>query len=373
MKKAVAIVSMVLLVVASTIFLISFSGCSKKEQKVVKIGAVLPLTGPGALWGNNTRKGAELAVEEVSRRWKDKKLILIAEDSKGLAREGVSVIQKLINVDKIDAVLDDAVSSVALAIVPIITKNKLTTISTGSTNPKLSGASPYFFRLWNSDTEEAVISARFIGETLKYKKGVIFYILNDYGEGLKQAFEKEFARYNGKIIGKESFKQGAASFREQLLKLKSMNPEFMYLIGYPTEIPRILVEMKKLHFDVQVITTAAVQDKSILEQAKDAAEGVIYPYPKPVKTEITEKFIKEYKEKYNELPGSPAAEAYDAIMIFAEAFENVGKNREKIRDYVASIEFKGASGYVKFDKNGDVHKPMEIKIIKNGKFQTYFK
>ncbi|MEW6419332.1 MAG: ABC transporter substrate-binding protein [Nitrospirota bacterium] len=358
-------------VLVGSLFLLN--GCAKKEPETIKIGAILPLTGPGALWGNNTRKGAEIAVDEINKAGgiNNKKLVLISEDSKGEAKEGVTVIQKLINIDKVNAILDDAVSSVALAIVPIITENKLPTISTGSSNPKLSGSSPYFFRLWNSDIEEAVISAKFIATEKKLNEGVILYIRNEYGDGLQIAFEKEFAKYGGRILGKESFEPGAASFREQLLKLKALNPQFVYLIGYPVEIPRVLVEMKKQKFDVQVVTTAAIEDKSVIEQAKVAADGVIYPYPKPAQTKITESFKQTYKQKYGEDPGSPAAEAYDAVMLFAETFKKVGVDRQKVRDFISSIRHEGASGLIEFDKNGDVHKPMEMKIIKAGKFELY--
>ncbi|RLF98487.1 hypothetical protein DRN58_06860 [Thermococci archaeon] len=369
-----------LVIVVLNITLIAFlflsgESCTKKKFKTIKIGAVLPLTGPGALWGNNTRKGAELAIEEINKSGgiNGTKLELIVEDSKGVAKEGVNVVRKLINIDRVNAILDDAVSSVALAIVPIITQNKIPTISTGSTNPKLSGASPFFFRLWNSDIEEAVISAKFIAQKLKFSKGIILYIRNDYGDGLQKAFEKEFAKYEGEILAKDSFEQGASHFREQLLKLKSLNPQFLYLIGYPTEIPRILVEMKQLNFDIQIITTGAVEDKSILEQAKKAAEGIIYPYPKPVQTKITKFFRKKYKEKYGEIPGSPAAEAYDAIMIFAKAFKEVGTDSFRVRDFISSIRYEGASGFIVFDKNGDVHKPMEMKVIKDNKFIIYHK
>lgn len=370
MKQFRGILVLSFVVIIGSLFL---NGCAKKEPETVKIGAILPLTGPGALWGNNTRKGAEIAVDEINRAGgiNNKKLVLISEDSKGEAKEGVTVIQKLINIDKVNAILDDAVSSVALANVPIITENKLPTISTGSTNPKLSGSSPYFFRLWNSDIEEAVISARFIASEKKFNKGVILYIRNDYGDGLQSAFEKEFAKYGGKILRKESFEPGAAYFREQLLKLRALKPQFIYLVGYPVEIPRVLVEMKKQKFDIPVITTAAIEDKSVIEQAKEAAEGVIYPYPKPAQTKITESFKQTYKQKYGEDPGSPAAEAYDAIMIFAEAFKKAGVEGQKVRDFISSIKHEGASGLIEFDKNGDVHKPMEMKIIKAGKFELY--
>lgn len=367
----VSLIAIIAVVLIGSLFLIN--GCAKKEPETVKIGMILPLTGPGALWGNNTRKGAEIAVEEINKAGgiNNKKLVMISEDSKGEAKEGVTIVQKLVNIDRVNAIIDDAVSSVALAIVPIITDKRVPTISTGSSNPNLSGASHYFFRLWNSDIEEAVISASVAAKELNLTKGVIFYIHNDYGDGLQQAFEKEFAKYKGEIISRESFEPSAASFREQLFKLKALNPQFVYLVGYPVEIPRVLVEMKKLKFNVQVITTAAIEDKSVLEQAKGVAEGVIYPYPKPAQKKITEAFKQIYKQRYGENPGSPAAEAYDAVMIFSEAFKKEGIDGQKVRDFISSIRHEGASGLIEFDKNGDVHKPMEMKIIKAGKFELY--
>ena len=365
MKVEGKFISLAVLILLLTVPQVSFG------KDVYKIGAILPLTGSGALSGNNTRKAAELAVAELNKSTASNVgIVLISEDSKGIGKEGVSVVNKLISIDKINAVLDDAVSSVALAVVPIITENKLPTISTGSTNPKLSGASPYFFRLWNSDLEEAVISAKFIASDLKFNKGVILYIRNEYGDGLQGSFEKEFAKYKGKIVGKESFEAGAANYRDQLLKLKALKPQFVYLVGYPVEIPRVLVEMKKLKFTAKIVTTAAIEDNSVLEQAKIASEGVIYPFAKPAKSKMTESFKQEYKRKFGEDPGSPAAEAYDAIMIFAKAFGKVGADGTKVKDYIANIKHEGVSGLIILDKNGDVHKPMEMKIIRNGKFEV---
>jgi branched-chain amino acid transport system substrate-binding protein len=361
------------------IFIWCFVNCAPKESKVIRIGAVLPLTGDAAVWGKNTQEGIDLAVEELNKEGgiKGKKIEIVYEDSKALPQNGVSAIQKLITVDKVTVVIDNSVSSVCLAMAPIAEQNQVVILSTGSTAPKVSEAGDYIFRIWNSDALEGKVMADYAFDSLNLKTTAIMFINNDYGVGLQDVFSREFQKKTGKILTSESFNQNESNFRTQLAKIKNTNPQALYLVGYPKEIPSVLKQAKELGTKAQVLGTVAFEDPQIITVAGDASEGLIYPYPvEPNKEDMAVKeFLTKYKAKYNKEPGITCDVGYDAVNMIAKAVESSGgETGPDIQKGLMMIkDFHGASGVMTFDENGDVNKSMGMKIIKEGKFVWYQK
>lgn len=273
-------------ILIASLMVFSF-GCAKKEEKEIKIGAILPLTGDAAEWGSNTKNGIDLAVEKINNSGgiNGRKIKILYEDTQGTPQNGAAAIQKLINVEKVQAVIDDSMSSVTLAMAPIAEKNKVVLLSTGATAPKISEAGDYIFRIWNSDDLEGKISANFVYNELKFKNAAIFYINNDYGKGLESVFKKEFERLSGKILISDNFGQSDTDFKTQLTKIKNLKPDAIYLVGYPKEISLILKQSAELKINSKIIGTVTFEDPNIIKLAGHAAEGVIYPYPvEPDKT-----------------------------------------------------------------------------------------
>ncbi|MBM4388859.1 MAG: ABC transporter substrate-binding protein, partial [Deltaproteobacteria bacterium] len=245
---------------SAALILIGVGGCEKRgpdARAPIKLGAIVPLTGEAALYGNNTRKGIELAVHEANQAGgvSGREVAVVFEDSKAQAKEGVSAAQKLISQDRVPVIFDDAVSSVALAVLPIADKAGVVVISSGSTNPDLSGKSRFFFRTWNSDSEEGRFSAQFAVDRLQLRKGCLLHVDNDYGRGLADVFARNFKASGGEIAASESFPQNAMEFRNQLTKLKSAGCEFVYLISYPEKIPLILNQAKELQLSQRFLGT----------------------------------------------------------------------------------------------------------------------
>lgn len=372
MKKKTNLYSMFLLIALVLI------GCEKAEKEI-KIGAVLPLTGDVAVWGSNTKEGIDLAVEKVNNSGGINGSILkiIYEDSEALPQKGVSAIQKLITVDKIPAIIDNSVSSVTLAMAPIAEKNQVVILATGATAPKISEAGEYIFRIWNSDALEGEVIAQYTYEKLEITKVAILYVNNDYGKGLEDVFRQEFTKRGGTVTTSEAFEQSETSYRNQLTKVRTSSPEAIYLVGYPREVAQCLKQTKELGVKTQIIGTVAFEDPHILEIAKDAAAGVIYPYPVlPDTNDIAvNEFLSAYRTKYNKEPGITCDVGYDAVNMIAQAIKlSNGHEGIDIKNGLMMIkDYHGASGVMEFDQNGDVHKPIGMKTVKDGKFTWYEK
>jgi branched-chain amino acid transport system substrate-binding protein len=364
--------ALVFLLIGATL---SFTSCSKQSSEI-KIGCVFPLTGSGALWGQNGRKGVELAVGEINKDGgiNGKKIHIIYEDSQTESRFAVASFQKLINVDNIQACIVDMISSNVLAIAPIAEDKKVVIISPGASSPKITNAGEYVFRNWPSDALQGKEAARIAFNKLGWQTAGIFYINNEYGDGLDPIFKKEFEKLGGKIIVEESFQQGSSDFRTGLLNFKNKKIDGIYLVGYPKEVPIILKQSEELKLKTHYLGTETFEDPAILTQAGSAAEGVVYLIPGTPNDQslMRKNFLENFKKKFNEAPGVPADVAYDAVYILKRAIDKAGYNSEKIKDQLYKLkDWEGASGLTSFDSNGDAIKPFDVKTIKDGKFTLF--
>ncbi|MCD6147756.1 ABC transporter substrate-binding protein [bacterium] len=370
MKRIFSLV-VILLIICGLIWV----SCQKKvEEKVVKIGAVLVLTGPDAKAGQSAKQGIEMAVEEINASGgvKSRKIKVIYEDDGGEPQKSVSAVQKLINVDKILAILGPMWSSCVLAVAPIVESKGVVILSPTASSPKITYAGDYIFRNTYSDAIEGAKTAEFASKELKYGKAGILFINNDYGVGLKDAFKRKFEELGGKIVIDEGYDPKTTDFRTILVKVKERSPEVIYIAGY-SEMGQLLRQMRETGIKIPVLSCIMFEISDIAKVAGKAAEGVIYAYPSydPEKgNEITLKFAKKFKEKYGTLPDPEAAFSYDAVKILALAMEKGGFTSEDIKNALYKIKgYNGITGKTSFDENGDVIKPVGFKRVHNGKYE----
>jgi branched-chain amino acid transport system substrate-binding protein len=362
----------------SMMSLLWVAGCNQKKTEgtkaeAIKIGAILPLTGDAAEYGNNDKNGIDLAVEQVNAAGgiKGRKLEVVYEDCQMDAKLAVAAINKL-GMQNVPAVIDDAVSTLALAMVPVANSNKQIIISTGASNPSLSGISPYFFRIWNSDAEEGVFAARFAFRDLGVKNVAILYINNDYGLGLSKVFSEEFAKVGGVIVGTESFEKDSKEFRGQITKIKKKKLDAVYLVGYAAQTGIAAKQLLEQGIKTRIIGTVAMEDPQFVKLAGAASEAVLYPFPEQPTGDVVANFKQAFKQKYGKEPGLLCDCGYDAANLLVQALQQDAKTGEEIRSKLNMVKnYKGASGVISFDEKGDVHKPMVVKAIKGGKFVPF--
>ena len=373
MKKALIIAISAAAVIACVI------GCQGMfGPKEIKIGAILPLSGDAALYGVSPQKGMNVALDEINKYGgiKGKKLIIQYEDSKALPNDGVAACNKLITIDKVKAIIGDAASSVTLAIAPIVEKNKVVLLSPLSSAPAITNAGDYIFRIVPSDLFGGKIAAYFAVKDQLWEKVAILYINNDFGVGLKDVFKNELEALGGAVVIAESADQGSTDFRTQLFKIKKSKPEAIFVIGY-RETPKILIQMREIGLKIPVLGTGDMEDPNLIKIARKAAEGIFFTQLKYDITDSTSslvEFVNRYKMKYNTEPDIFAAYGYDAMRLLAYAIGQSDFTGEGIKNALYQVKsFKGVTGEISFDANGDVIQTMGVKTVKNGKFIWYKK
>ena len=336
-----------------------------------RIGAVLPLTGSAAVWGQNAQRGMDLALDELNAaRPASQKLSILYEDSRSDTNAAVSALQKLISSDRVEVVIGDIASSAVLAMAPIAEKNKVLLLSPGASNPEISKAGEYTFRNWQSDALEGQVGARFAYSERRWRRVATLFVSNAYGTGLNQEFTAAFSGLGGTIVGSETFNQGAVDLRAQITRLKE-NGRFdaVYLAGYPPEMAVALKQMKQLGLSTPILSVQAFDDPEIFSRAGRAAEGVIFSVPKPPDeaVAIVSQFRKNYTTRFDKKPGVCSDTGYDALRIIAWALDQGARTGTDIQESLRILkDFPGAAGTTTFDALGDVSRPFVFKVIRSG-------
>ena len=372
MKKKLILVFVFILLV-SIIF--GLSGCKQKDEKfvdekeVIKIGAILPLTGDAAAWGIPPKNGALLAINHINEKGgvNGQKLELIVEDGGCDPKMGISAVNKLISVDKPIAIIGAVCSAVTLAIAPIVEKNKIVLISPASTHPDVSYSGDYIFRVIPSDELRAKVFADYI-LSLGHKTAVVLAINNEAGKGAELNFTKYFELNGGKVLGVENYTPEANNVKTQLTKIKELKPDIILALSQIKDAVIVLKNVKELNIKIPLFfQSEALDDPSVIENAGDAANGATYITFAKNNNDIAKSFEEAYVNQFGGVPKVFAAEAYDAVMLVAKYLREENKvNSEYLHNNLYNVsEYNGASGILTFDKNGDVVKPLVIKHIQN--------
>ncbi len=354
---------------------VCLAGSVAMAGDTIKIPVASPFTGPLASFGEGVKNGAMLKAEEINAAGgiHGKKVEIMLEDELCDPKEAANVATKLANDKDVVIVVGHLCSSASLAAAPIYKDAKLPAISPASTNPNLCKSSPYYFRNVYKDDFQGAFLARYIDEVKGWKKVAIFYETNDYSIGLKNAFVAEAKKRGIRIVGEEAYTSDTTDFTPQLSKFKMMKPDAIFIPGYAPQGTLIVSQAAKLGMKVGFFGADGLDDDIMLKN-KDA-EGlfVTTPFLPDAAGPEAQAFIKAYRKKYGVEPNWFAANTYDAVGLAAQAIAEVGLDRQKVRDYLASLNspekaYKGVTGATYFDENGDCLKAAFVKVIKNGKW-----
>jgi len=371
-KKFWIFVLIIAIIIVGAVLVIPCKNDQKNEGSV-KIGAILPLTGSMATYGEGWRNSILLAIENSGL--KNKIQLIIEDDASCDVVQDVTIAQKLINIDQVRAIIGPACSSSLLALLPVTEENKIILISSSATSKSLSGSGNYIFRTISSDAEKAVTVANF-AYNRNFKKAALFYDLaSDAFIQQRDDVKNEFIRLGGEVVADESFKTGDTDFRSQLTKIKSSDADLVFVGFFPTKEGLLfLKQAKELGIELQVISSAPeLGTPDFINIAGDLAEGIIFPFTETPTNKEYNDFVNAYKNNFKKDLAGYSAETYDAATLLIRAIIESNGTPDGIKDklYELGQNYYGASGIITFDKNGDVQKPIIIKIIKDGQFVPY--
>ena len=342
----------------SLLALTMLGACTKKANTEIVIGHFGSMTGSEATFGLSTDEGIRLAIDEVNASGgiKGKKIKLITMDDQGKAEEAAAVVTRLIEQDKVVALLGEVASSRSLAAAPIAQSKQIPMLTPSSTNPKVTEVGNYIFRACFIDPFQGTVMAKFAIENLKLKKvAVLRDVKSDYSVGLADFFIAKFKELGGEIVADTSYQSSDVDFKAQLTSLRSKNPEALFIPGYYTEVGLIARQARELGIKATLLGGDGWDSPKLSEIGKEAINGGYFSnhYSTESQEPAAVDFMNKFKAKYNKQPDGLSSVAYDATRMLLKAISSTNEvTASTIRDQLAAIkEFVGATGKISIDNN----------------------
>ena len=347
----------------------------------IKVGVYGDLTGQTSSFGQSTKNGIELAVEEINKAGgiNGKKVTLVVEDDQGRPEQAKTVISKLINQDKVHAVLGEVASSNSLAAAPVAQEAKIPMITPSSTNPKVTETGDYISRVCFIDPFQGSVMAKFAANTLKAKTAAIIGdVQSDYSKGLTQFFRQEFEKLGGRIISEQTYAQSDPDFKAQLTAIRNSNPDVIYIPGYYGQVGIIARQARELGMNMPLLGGDGWDSPELWKLGGEALKNAYisnhYSADNPA-PEI-QNFVKIYQAKFNTVPDALAALAYDSMNVLADAIKRAGGagDSAKLKDAInATKNFAGVTGTISLDSSRNAVKPAVVLALNPGGSKFEFK
>ena len=355
------------------------SGCSKpstEEPEVIKIGVFEPMTGANASGGQMTVEGIELTHKKFPEVL-GKKIELVIADNKSEKVEAANAASKLIEKDKVVAIIGSYGSSLSMAAGDIVKTQKVPAVGCSPTNPLVTLDNDYYFRVCFIDPFQGTVMANYAFNEAGAKTAAIIQdVQNDYSVGLSNFFVEAFKKLTGddnSIVTTTSYNAGDQDFSAQLTSIKALNPDVIFAPGNHGESALLIKQARSLGITVPILGGDTWESPEFIDIGGDAVEGIVFSShftsEAPV-TETSKEFLAEYKEEFGKDANAFAALGYDAYLVILDAIKKADSaDPVKIRDEIAKTSgFVGATGNITLDVNGDAVKSAVINQVQGGKF-----
>ena len=343
-------------------------------EDAIPIAYTATLSGDFASYGLEMREGIDLAIEEINANGGvlDRDLKSEVVDDEGKPANGPVIAQEFCDNADVPAVLGFSFSSVALSGLPIYTQCGLPIVAAAVTSPELSGASDIFFRTVFTDAYQGAEAARFISENRGVKSVAVMYQQDDYGKGVADAFSKSFEDEGGKVTSSQAYQLGTVNFGSTVDTALKDEPDAVFIGGFYTEAGKIVNQIRDSGSDVPIFASDGAASPLFLDLTGENGNGVEVYSAFSASDDAAEaaKFVEAFKAKYNKEPSSWAALAYDATYVVGDAIETAGStDRAAVADAIrATKDFKGASGTISFDDDGNRVGELTFQRVEDGKF-----
>jgi branched-chain amino acid transport system substrate-binding protein len=340
----------------------------------IVIGHYASMTGNTAHFGQDTDKAVRLAVDEVNAAGGllGKKVRVVTLDTRGDSAEAANAVTRLIDVEKSVAVLGEVASSLSLAGGRVAQRRKIPMVSPSSTNPKVTEVGEYIFRVCFLDPFQGKVMAKFARENLQIQKVAILKdVKNDYSIGLADAFKESFEKMGGKISAEQSYSQGDTDFSAQVTAIKNTDAQAIFVPGYYSEVGAIARTAERLGVKVPLLGGDGWDAPDLFKIGGDAINGSYFSnhFAPDVATPKAQKFVADFKQKYQVEPTGLGALGYDAAAVLMDAIQRAGKtDSDAIRRALAETKgFEGVTGTITIDAHRDAQKSAVVLKIEGGK------
>jgi len=355
----------------------------KKPLVTYKVGALLSVTGPAAWLGTPERNTVRMIEEEINEAGgiNGHPLEVIVEDTVGDATKTVTAAKKLISKDEVLAIVGPSRSGTTMAVIPIIEEAEVPLISCAAAEAIVVPVKRWVFKTPQKDSDAAIRIYEYMKEQ-GISKIAIITGTTGFGDQGRQQLKKLAPDFDITIVVDETYGPADTDMTAQLTKVKASEAEA--LVNWSIVAGQVIVakNLRQLGVEIPLFQSHGFGNVKYAQTAGEAGEGIIFPCGRLLavdslleghpQKEVLTRYKEEYEAKYNEDVSTFGGHAWDALYLVIEALEEVGPDREKIRDYIENKKgFVGTGGVFNFspeDHSGLDKYAFEMLTVKDEKF-----
>lgn len=350
------------------------TGCDFREP--VKVGFSGQMTGPHANMGVSGRDGLVLAIDEIngSGGIAGSKIVLLIRDDKGTPEGALAAGQELINAGVV-AVIGHMTSGQTVAALPLMEKVGVVLISPTASTAALTGKVDHFFRVTPDSSSEAVFLARHITQTARLERLAVIYDQENapYSNSYLESFRNAFQNLGGKLVAEVGYTSSDKPLFGPLVStLRSAAPQGLLIISSAYDSALIAQQQRILGWQTHLFGSGWSLSAPLIENGGRAVEGMefVHHYDRNSETPRFLSFKQNYRQKFKQPPSFMAVNAYEAMLVLAEALKKTGGKAEGLTRALPGIRIQGLTQPVSLDQYGDGIRNYYRIIVQDGKFVT---
>jgi branched-chain amino acid transport system substrate-binding protein len=363
-KTTLAMVTAVVLGV-----LLVAGGCAQKDaaKAPYKIGGLFSITGPNSFLGEPERNSMQLLAEQINAKGgiNGRPLELVIYDDEGDEGKAVLNANKLIEKDKVLAIVGPSLTGTTMAVIPIVEKADVPLISCAAGVKITTPVKNWVFKTPQTD----VMAVAKLYEFMKrqgIRKIALLSVSNAFGDSGREQLVEQATGAGLQVVGDEKFGASDADMTPQLTKMRGLNPEAIVCWGTNPGPAVVAKNMEQLGVKTLLCQSHGVASKKFIELAGPACDGIVLPTGKilvakslpdndPQKLVLL-KYISDYEAKYKSAVSGFGGYAWEGLDMIVLALQKAGADRAKIRDEIEKINgYVGISGIFRLspqDHNG---------------------
>lgn len=376
MKGNRASIGQFVFMMITTLFIVflSIAGCERYTDTPINIGLVTTLTGPAASAGILTRNGAILAIEQFNNAGgvNGRRVEAIVRDDKGNPAEALRVDVELINAGVV-AFLGHYLSSVSVAVVPLMNKHNIVMLSLGAATGQLYGLDDSFIRILVANNVRTPLAARVSYQRLGLRKVAVVCDLSNeaYSQSVIDLYRNEFERLGGEVVKTVKFYPAKGFDAPGIAdKLLDSSAEGIFIITDGIHAALVAQHVRRLNASIPMIDSAwGSSDSDFISHGGPAVEGML------LVTENNESstnpsylaFKKAYRERFGREPTLHAQNAYDAASLLLKGLAKTMDPAMLKEELLKKGQFQGVDGTIFLDRYGEAKRPLYLLKVQNGR------
>ncbi|WP_144113995.1 ABC transporter substrate-binding protein [Paraburkholderia sp. BCC1886] len=343
------------------------------------VGVTGPLSGQDAQYGEQWKRGFDLALEQINGNGgiNGHPLAYDFEDSRSDPRQAVSIAQKFVDDKRILIELGDLSSGASMAASPVYQRAQLVQFGFTNSHPDFTKGGDYMWSTAISQAEEQPLLARYVTKGLGFRKIAVLYLNTDWGRTSKDIFAKAATGDGAQVVAAEAYQPNEKDFRATLTRVRSENPDSIVLISYYSDGAQIVRQARAAGVTTPIAAVGSVYSPKFLDLGGPAVNGVYTEsnfFPGDPRPEV-QSFVQRYRAKYGAEPDTFAARAYDAMILAGEVIRRYGPNRVAVHDGFAKIDNVPSVIFGKFRFDPQTRRVAGAKnlelVVKDGQFALW--